>query len=160
MSGLYTHFAMADAADKTSAREQLSRFLAAIQACGNDARGLMLHSAASAATIDIPESHFDMVRVGIATYGHQPSDEMQRRLPLRPVLRLVGRLTQVKDVPAGSRVGYGQTYRFDHPARIGLVPVGYADGYCRSFSNRAVMRIESAGRAAAAACAWIRRSSS
>ena len=68
-SGLYTHFAMADAADKTSAREQLSRFLAAIQACGNDARGLMLHSAASAATIDIPESHFDMVRVGIATDG-------------------------------------------------------------------------------------------
>jgi alanine racemase len=141
LSGLYTHFAMADAADKTSAREQLSRFRAAIQACGRDAQGLMLHSAASAATIDIPESHFDMVRVGIAIYGHQPSDEMQRRLPLRPVLRLVGRLTQVRDVPAGSRVGYGQTYRFDRPARIGLVPVGYADGYWRSFSNRAVMRI-------------------
>ena len=87
-----------------------------------------------------------MVRVGIATYGHQPSDEMQRRLPLRPVLRLVGRLTQVKDVPAGSRVGYGQTYRFDHPARIGLVPVGYADGYCRSFRSRGDAD-RSAGRA-------------
>ena len=93
-----------------------------------------------------PETHFDMVRVGIAMYGHQPSDEMQRRLPLRPVLRLVGRLTQVKDIPAGSKIGYGQTYQFERPATIGLVPVGYADGYCRCFSNNAVMRI--AGRPA------------
>jgi alanine racemase len=82
-----------------------------------------------------------MVRIGTAIYGHQPSDEMLRRLPLRGVLRLVGRLTQVKDVPAGSYVSYGRTYRFDHPARIGLVPIGYADGYWRAFSNRAVMRI-------------------
>jgi alanine racemase len=141
LAGLYTHFASADASDKTSAREQLARFQAAVKACGNDARGLLLHSAASAATVDLPESHLDMVRVGIATYGHQPSEEMHKRLPLRPILRLVGRLTQVKEARAGSKVGYGETYRFDRPARIGLVPIGYADGYCRCFSNRAVMRI-------------------
>jgi len=141
LTGVYTHFAAADEKDKTSAREQLARFLAAIQACGNDAEGLLRHAAASAATIDLPESHLDMVRVGTAIYGHQPSDEMLRQLPLRGVFRLVGRLTQVKDVPAGSHVGYGRTYRFDRPAKIGLVPIGYADGYWRSFSNRAVMRI-------------------
>jgi alanine racemase len=141
LTGVYTHFAAADEKDKTSAYEQLARFLAAIQACGNDAEGLLRHAAASAATIDLPESHLDMVRVGTAIYGHQPSDEMLRQLALRGVFRLVGRLTQVKDVPAGSRVGYGRTYRFDRPAKIGLVPIGYADGYWRSFSNRAVMRI-------------------
>jgi len=146
LTGVYTHFAAADEKDKTSARDQLARFLAALQACGSDAEGLMRHAAASAATIDLPESHLDMVRVGTAIYGHQPSDDMLRQLPLLGVLRLVGRLTQVKDVPAGSRVGYGRTYRFDRPAKIGLVPIGYTDGYWRAFSNRAVMRI--GGRAA------------
>lgn len=141
LTGVYTHFAAADEKDKTSAHDQLARFLTAVQACGNDAQGLLRHAAASAATIDLPESHLDMVRVGTAIYGHQPSDEMVRQLPLRGVLRLVGRLTQVKDVAAGSYVGYGRTYRFDRPAKIGLVPIGYADGYWRAFSNRAVMRI-------------------
>jgi len=141
LTGLYTHFASADAADKSSSREQLARFLTAVRACGSDAAGLMLHAANSAAAIDLPESHLDMVRIGIAMYGYQPSDEMTTRLPLRGILRLVGRLTQVKEAPAGSRVGYGQTFRFDRPARIGLMPIGYADGYLRRFSNRAVMRI-------------------
>jgi len=104
-------------------------------------QGLIRHAAASAATIDLPESHFDMVRVGTALYGHQPSDDMLRQLPLRGVMRLVGRLAQVKDVPAGSYVGYGRTYRFERAAKIGLVPIGYSDGYWRAFSNRAVMRI-------------------
>jgi alanine racemase len=141
LTGLYTHYPMADAADKTFTREQLARFHAAVRSSGDDAKNLMLHTAASAATIDLPETHLDMVRVGVACYGYQPSDEMLNRLPLKPILRVVALLTQVKDVPAGSRVGYGLTYRFEKSARVGLVPIGYADGYRRSFSNRAVMRI-------------------
>lgn len=141
LTGLYTHYPLADAADKTFTREQLARFLAAVRLSGDDAKGLLLHSAASAATIDLPETHLDMVRVGTASYGYQPSDEMHNHLPLRPILRIVSRLTQVKEVAAGSRVGYGLTYRFVKSGRVGLVPIGYADGYCRSFSNRAVMRI-------------------
>jgi alanine racemase len=142
LTGVYSHFAAADEKDKSSAREQLARFLAALRACGSDADGLIRHFAASAGTVDLPESHLDMVRVGTLIYGHQPSDEMLRELPVRGIMRLVGRLTQVKDVPAGSRVGYGFTYRFDRPAKVGLVPIGYADGYWRAFSNRAVMRIK------------------
>ena len=141
LAGLYTHFASADHADKRSAHEQLDRFSAAVRACGSDAAGLMLHAANSAAAIDLPESHLDMVRIGIAMYGYQPSDEMHTRLPLRGILRLVGRLVQVKEVAAGARIGYGLTHRFDRPAKVGLLPIGYADGYCRCFSNRAVMRI-------------------
>lgn len=143
LTGLYTHFATADSADKTFTHGQLESFLSAVQACGGPS-GLTLHAANSAAAIDLPESHLDMVRTGIAIYGCHPSDQLHNRLPLRPAMRLTGRLIQVKNVPAGGRCGYGLTYTFDRDARVGLVPVGYADGYFRCLSNRAAMRI--AGR--------------
>ena len=91
--------------------------------------------------IDLPQTHGNMVRPGIAVYGYQPSDEMHVRLPLQPCLRLTGRLMQVRDVPAGSRCGYGLRYTFTRPSRIGLVPVGYGDGYPRSLSDKTVMRL-------------------
>ena len=140
LTGLYTHLATADEADKTFAREQLARFKQAVAACETGGE-LTLHAANSAATIDLPESHFDMVRPGIALYGYQPSDEMHNALALRPALRLWGRLTQVKNVPEGSRCGYGLTHTFDRPSRTGLVPVGYADGFLRALSGRATMRV-------------------
>lgn len=140
LTGLYTHFASADEADKTFTREQLASFLAAVEAAGGRG-GLTLHAANSAAAIDLSETHLDMVRPGIAVYGYQPSDEMLTKLPLRPCLRLWGRLMQTKDVPTGARCGYGLTHTFDRPARLGLVPVGYADGYPRALSNVAVMRV-------------------
>ncbi|HUS47208.1 MAG TPA: alanine racemase [Phycisphaerae bacterium] len=140
LGGLYTHFASADEADKSSTHEQFRRFMKAVDECGG--RGeLCLHAANSAATIDVPETHLDMVRPGIAIYGYQPSDEMQTHLPLRPSLRLTGRLMQVKDVPAGSRCGYGLTHTFERAARVGLVPIGYADGYMRRFAGAATVRV-------------------
>jgi alanine racemase len=140
LTGLYTHFASADEADKTSALEQLRTFLAAVESCGGRS-GLTLHAAASSGLIDLPQTHLDMVRPGIAVYGYQPSDRMHRCLPLRPVMRLWGRLMQVKDVPAGARCGYGLTYTFQRPSRIALAPIGYADGYLRCLSNQAAMRV-------------------
>lgn len=143
LTGLYTHLATADEADKSAAREQLRNFHAVVDAVGGRS-GLILHAANSAATIDLPESHLDMVRPGIALYGYQPSDRMLRKLPLRPALRLTGRLMQVKDVPAHSRCGYGLTYEFERPSRVGLVPIGYGDGYLRCLSNRTTMRVAGA----------------
>jgi len=140
LEGLYTHLATADEADKTFAREQLGRFRRAAEACGGPA-GLTLHAANSAAAIDLPDSRFDMIRPGIALYGYPPSEAMRTPLPLRPALRLWGRLMQVKDVEAGSRCGYGLTHTFDRPSRVGLAPVGYADGYFRGLSNRSTMRV-------------------
>jgi alanine racemase len=140
LTGMYTHFATADEADKSFTREQLARFQQAVDACG-PREGLTLHAAGSAALIDLRQTHLDMVRPGIAVYGYQPSDQMQTRLPLKPALRLRASLMIVKDAPAGSRCGYGLTHRFDRPSRIGLVPVGYGDGYPRCLSNRAVMRV-------------------
>ena len=140
LTGLYTHMATADEADKTFARGQLALFLETVQRAGGRS-GLCLHAANSAATIDLPESRLDMVRPGIALYGYQPSDELHNRLPLRPALRLTGRLMQKKLLPAGSRCGYGLTYRFERDAPVGLVPVGYADGYLRCLSGKASMRV-------------------
>ena len=139
LRGLYTHFASADEADKTSAKHQLKCFKQIVSTIGRE--GLVIHAANSAAVIDLPESHLDMVRPGISVYGYQPSDEMHRKVALRPALRLTGRLLLVKDVPAGGRCGYGLTYTFEKPGRIGLVPIGYADGYLRCLSNRSTMRV-------------------
>ncbi len=140
LTGLYTHFATSDEDDKTFTRLQLKRFLATVEAVGGHA-GLTLHAANSAAAIDLPETHLDMIRPGIAVYGYHPSDQMHNRPPLRPGMRLGGRLMQVKDLPPGGRCGYGLTYGFEGGGRIGLVPIGYADGYPRSLSNRSTMRI-------------------
>ncbi len=140
LTGLYTHFAAADEADKAPTRRQLARFLDVADAAGGR-EGLTLHAANSAAAIDLPETHLDMVRPGIVLYGYQPSDQVNNRLPLKPALRLTGRLMQIKTLPAGSRCGYGLTYTFRRDTPAGLVPVGYADGYMRCLSNRATMRI-------------------
>ncbi len=140
LTGLYTHFATADEADKSATRQQLARLLEVADIC--DATSLTLHAANSAALIDLPETHLAMARPGIACYGIAPSDDIHRRLPLRPVLRLQARLMQTRLVPAGSQCGYGLTHTFDRDSRVGLVPVGYGDGYLRSLSNRgAVMRV-------------------
>ncbi|MCD6365181.1 MAG: alanine racemase [Planctomycetes bacterium] len=143
LTGMYTHFACADEADESSVSAQLDSFTRVVDASGGR-KGLLLHAANSSATVSLPRTHLDMVRPGIAVYGHLGSDAPAPHLSLRPALRLTGRLMQVKDVPAGSSCGYGLTYTFERPSRVGLVPIGYADGYPKALSNIATMRI--AGR--------------
>jgi alanine racemase len=140
MTGVYTHLATADEADKTFAREQLTRFRDVVDRCGVGP-SIVRHAANSAAVADLPESHFDMVRPGLALYGYHSSDELHHPLELRPSLRLTAHLMQIKTVPAGTRVGYGQTHEFTRDSRVGLVPVGYGDGYFRCLGNRAQMSI-------------------
>jgi len=140
LTGIYTHFARADEGDLDQTAQQLELFMATVESCG-PREGVILHAANSAATIQMPQSHLDMVRPGISIYGYHTNDQMHKKLPLKPAFRLWARLMQIKDVPAGSRCGYGLTHKFQRDARIGLVPVGYADGYFRSLSNKAVMRI-------------------
>lgn len=139
LTGIYTHLATADEADKTFAREQLARFEACLASC-QIGPGVLRHAANSAAIMDLPEAHYDMVRPGIALYGYPPSDDLHDPLDLQPALRLTARLMQTKTVPAGTGVGYGQTFHFNRASRVGLVPVGYGDGYLRCLSGQAVMR--------------------
>ena len=91
----------------------------------------------SAAVFDLPESHFDAVRPGIAIYGLRPSAEIQNRRArdLEPVLEWKTRITFLKEVPAGFGLSYGHAFHTQRPSLIATVPVGYADGLRRSLSN-------------------------
>ncbi|HET9493268.1 MAG TPA: alanine racemase [Chloroflexia bacterium] len=135
--GLMTHFADADSPDLSFAREQLRLFnqlRAEAEARGHTFD--LVHAANSAAAISLPESRLDMVRVGILLSGHVPSAHLAGDLDLRPAIRLTARLARVFEAPEGYCVGYGRTWRAPCPSLVGLVPVGYADGYSRQISNR------------------------
>jgi len=143
MEGIFTHFANADAADKTHAREQFARFtglLRALEKAGLEIR--FRHAANSAAVIEMPETHLDLVRPGISQYGLWPSDQVDRtRIAIKPVMTLKSRVIQVKSVGSGFAVSYGSTYRTPRPTRIATVPVGYADGFHRMLSSKGHMLV-------------------
>ena len=143
IEGLFTHFATADRSDESYALLQLHRFRELIGAL--DDLGLDIpvkHAANSAALMSLPDSHFDMVRPGIATYGLQPSSERLRDdLDLRPALAWKTRIIHLKQVPAGFGVSYGITYKTAKPTTLATVPAGYADGLNRLLSSRGEMLV-------------------
>lgn len=138
--GLYTHFSCGEAPDHPFTSQQLSRFLQATALCPRGTR-LIRHAANSGALFCLPESRLDMVRPGISLYGIDPQCSPCLDRPLRPALKWTAPLVGIRTVPAGTTIGYGQTFATDTPTRVGLIPVGYADGYLRQFSNRAVVMI-------------------
>ncbi len=143
LDGIFTHFAAADEADKSFAELQLdifSTFVDRLSRAGIDAG--MRHAANSAGIIDLPRSHFDAVRPGIALYGLYPSRAVTRaHIKLRPALALKSRILQVKEVPAGFPVSYGMTWKAPRATRIATVATGYADGIQRRLSNRGRMLV-------------------
>lgn len=143
VEGLFTHFATADHADKTYANRQLRRFLELVDCLKQQGLELPLnHAANSAALLDMPDSHLDMVRPGIATYGLYPSADVDRgRVNLEPVMEWKSRIIQIKKVPAGFGVSYGITYETPQPTTLATVAVGYADGLSRGLSSRGQMLV-------------------
>jgi alanine racemase len=141
--GICTHFATADSKDKAYAEKQLQLFINYLKRLHR--AGLnppVRHCANSAALIDMPQSHFDMVRPGIAIYGLYPSDEVQKnRVLLKPAMALKARIIHLKKVPAGFKVSYGSTHETQGSTTIATVPVGYADGLSRQLSNRGQMLV-------------------
>ena len=157
VAGVATHFAnIEDTTDHAYAQGQLRAFreaLAAVRARVGPVR--WVHAACSAAALLFREADFTMARVGVSLYGHWPSKETylswllahgRDSVRLEPALAWRARIGQVKSVPEGSPIGYGLTYRPTRPTRVGVVPVGYADGYPRALSNRA--RVLVRGRSA------------
>jgi alanine racemase len=138
VEGIYSHFANADAADLSSSRLQLARFLEVLT--WYDRHGVkppIRHMANSGAVLQLPESHLDLVRPGILLYGVYPSAEAARTIEVRPALAWKSRVVYFKVVQPGHPVSYGSTWQSDHPVRIVTVPVGYGDGYFRALSNAA-----------------------
>jgi alanine racemase len=132
VEGMYTHFATADEADLSYAREQLRRFQALLAQL--DEAGLrppLIHAANTAGLINLPEARFDMVRPGIGLYGLPPSAVMTLPSGFRPALAFKTTVGQVKTLPPNSPVGYGATYYTQDAETIAIIPVGYADGFRR-----------------------------
>jgi alanine racemase len=115
---------------------QLKVFHAAIDTMtGAGMRPSVLHVANSAALVLRSDSHFNLVRPGLAIYGLPPVAAVRERVELRPVMTLKTRLMQIKRAPAGSGVGYGHTFIAPRESLIGVLPVGYADGYRRGLQH-------------------------
>ena len=136
LAGLMSHFATADEEDQSFFRYQLERFTALATELKQRWPDLLCHTANSAATLREVRAHFDMVRTGIAMYGLAPSNDDPDRDGLRPAMRLSSYVAAVREVMPGESVGYGRRVISDAPARIGIVPIGYADGVNRLLSNR------------------------
>lgn len=135
VSGLMTHFACADGTDLQSLDEQMDLFDAARLAL----RGLgidpsLCHAANSAAILQSPRAHLDMVRPGIALFGVEPRPGICKEL--RPVMSVRTELVAVREIAAGESVGYGATWKAERTSRIATIPMGYGDGLSRSLSNR------------------------
>lgn len=137
--GVYSHLACAEEPDHPSVPAQLATFTAALELAHKAGiRPEVRHLANSAATLSLPETHFELVRPGIAVFGlcpipaHRPQD-----YGLRPAMTLTARLALVKRISAGSGVSYGHRYVTDRDTTVGLVPIGYADGVPRHATNSA-----------------------
>jgi alanine racemase len=137
LRGIASHFPRADEADLAFSREQTEVFR---RACEKAASGgaLIRHMANSAAVFALAESHLDAVRPGISLYGLAPSPTVAspRLAELRPALEWKTRVTQLKEVPAGTGLSYGHTFVTKSPSLVATLPVGYGDGLSRRLSNR------------------------
>ena len=133
--GLMSHLATADEPDEGFAREQLDRF----RALAGRFDGVVRHVANSAATLRFPDARFDAVRCGVALYGLSPFGDDPADHGLAPVLSWRSHVAQAKDLPAGASAGYGRRFRAERPTRLGVVPVGYADGFRRGLTGTEVL---------------------
>ena len=131
--GLYTHFSSADEFDAAPTKLQLERFLELSRLFPQVE---LRHTANSAAALQFPETHLDMVRIGIALYGLYPSAAVSKTVVLRPVLSLKTRVVRVHSIKAGTGVSYGLTWVAPENSVVALIPFGYGHGLPRLLSNR------------------------
>jgi alanine racemase len=136
IDGVWTHFARSEEVDDPTTAEQLKRFREVLDDLDREGiRPRYRHAANSGATIAWPDSHLDLVRVGIAMYGISPGPALDGRVALRPAMALRSRVAHVRRLAAGEAVSYGHRYRLAETSWIATVPIGYADGYHRALSN-------------------------
>lgn len=137
MEGIFTHFSKADMKDKRHTDGQIERFSNYIRLLHENGVDFKLHHCSnSAGIVEIRNANMDMVRAGITLYGLWPSDEVERKIALRPVLALKSHIVYIKKVDPGTEIGYGGTWKAERPSRIATLPVGYGDGYPRGLSNK------------------------
>ncbi|NLX01071.1 MAG: alanine racemase [Syntrophomonadaceae bacterium] len=139
IEGIFTHLAEADSEDSSFTQEQIKTFTGFVNQL--EERGVNIplkHCSNSAALINFPEAHFDMVRAGILLYGLFPSPQTKPgKIDVIPVMTLKSRVSYVKTLPVGHSISYNRSYCCRRDTRVATIPIGYADGYSRLLSNRA-----------------------
>lgn len=133
VTGFYSHFSSADESEALT-REQISRFETAVKGYPG------LRHISNSAGLRFPEAHMDAVRPGLALYGIAPCPELRE---LKPALRWKSRILSVRDLPKGATVGYNRTFITSRQSRVGILPIGYADGYNRLLSGTGSVRLDS-----------------
>lgn len=135
--GLWSHFSSSENDPMETARQKniFDQVVADLRKTGNEPP--LKHFACTASTILHPETHYNAVRVGLGTYGLYPSTVCQKKIRLKPALAWYTRLIQIKNIPAGTSISYGKTYTTKRPTVLGILPVGYYDGYDRKLSSKA-----------------------
>ena len=135
--GIFTHFAEADNRASNYTTKQYNDFMEFLMELEGDGLEFQIkHCANSAAIIDYPNTHLDMVRAGISIYGLYPDLIMKDKIELKPVMSLLARIAHIKNICSGETISYGRTYGAQGNMRIATIPVGYADGYNRLLSNK------------------------
>ncbi len=148
--GIFTHYASSEEQDQTFTNKQTEEFRKLLDGLRQENIEIPLaHTACSAACIINPQTHSDMVRIGISFYGLWPSQDTKRlaqkvrpEFNLKPVLTWKTRIIQIKDLPEGTTVGYGCTYEVKRPTRLAVLPCGYYEGYDRLLSNKGEVLIK------------------
>lgn len=143
IEGLFTHFASADEKDRSYTLMQFERFMSIVSELNRVGVYIPVkHAANSAATIEFPETHLNMVRPGIVLYGLYPSNDIDRsKIDLKPAMELKANVTLVKDVEPETCISYGRIFTTCRDSRIATIPLGYADGYTRLLNEKAEVLI-------------------
>jgi len=143
IAGVFSHFSSAESVEGDYTKQQLELFKRAIaQLRASSVVPGLVHFANSAATITLPAAYFDMVRPGIMLYGVYPSPSMAAQVTLKPALSWKSKILQLKKVPPGTSISYGQTFITRRESLIATLPLGYADGYPRLLSNRGAVLVK------------------
>ena len=135
VEGIYTHLSSADIDDDYT-KKQLKSFNDAVKTAKEILGDIKyIHAAASNGIVNYPESHFNLVRPGIIIYGYAAADDTLEKIDIKPIAKLKSKITYLKTVKEGTSIGYSRSFITKRETKVATVPIGYADGMRRTFSN-------------------------
>ncbi|HSE42837.1 MAG TPA: alanine racemase [Acidobacteriota bacterium] len=138
IQGLFTHFACADIPNDETMHSQIARFNAFLESYGSNVPDI--HAANSAAILNYPQSHYNLVRPGLLLYGYTPMDGVNT--DLEPILSIKSKIISLRKIASGQSIGYGRTFVAKRDTRIATVPIGYSDGLRRRLSNKLQVEVK------------------
>lgn len=135
VQGIYTHFSSADTDDEYS-KKQLESFNKAVSMATRILGDIKyIHAAASNALLNYKEAHFNLVRPGLIMYGYASADDTLEKIDLKPIAKLKSTVIFLKEVKKGTSIGYNRSFITQRDTKVATIPIGYADGFRRTFSN-------------------------